>query len=119
MKVLIIDDSQAMRIILRNQLAGLGIHDIIEAADGKAGLEKLKISMPVDVVTLDINMPVMGGITCLKEIRANKEYSKVKIVIVTSESEKACVVEAVSMGANNYIVKPFTPEMLKQKLGLV
>jgi two-component system chemotaxis response regulator CheY len=74
--------------------------------------------MPIDIVLLDWNMPVMDGITFLKTVRADEAYKDVKVVMCTSESEKSRVVEALKSGANNYIIKPFTPDALKEKLGL-
>ena len=118
MKVLLVDDSNTMRRIARTQLAALGITDIVEAENGQDAIEKLKANMPIDLVTMDINMPVMDGMTALKEIRKDATFADVKIVMLTSESEKKTVLDALQAGANNYIVKPFTPDALKQKLGL-
>ena len=118
MKVLIIDDSSTMRRIEKTQLSAMGITEFVEADNGQVGLEMLAANMPIDIVTLDVNMPIMDGMTCLREIRKKPEYNGVKVVMVTSESEKTRVIEAISAGANNYVVKPFTPDVLKQKLGL-
>ena len=118
MKILMVDDSNTMRRIEKTQLSAMGVTDFLEADNGKAGLEMLAANMPIDIVTLDINMPVMDGMTCLREIRKNPAFANVKVVMVTSESEKTKVIEAVQAGANNYVVKPFTPDVLKQKLGL-
>lgn len=116
MKILLIDDSATMRRIQKTQVNGLGITDVIEASDGEDGLKKLEQSMPVDLVMLDWNMPVMDGLTFLKKVRSIDTYKDVKIIMCTSESEKTRVVEALKAGANNYLVKPFTPEALKEKL---
>jgi two-component system, chemotaxis family, chemotaxis protein CheY len=118
MKMMLVDDSTTMRRIQRTQLEALGIKDIIEAGDGQDALGKLKENMPVDVILLDWNMPVMDGYAFLKEVRAQECYKDVKIIMCTSESEKTKVMEALKAGANNYIVKPFTPEAIKKKLGL-
>ena len=118
MKILLVDDSATMRRIQKTQLQGLGINDIVEAGDGEEALNTLHENMPVDVVLLDWNMPVMDGMTFLKKVRASDAYKSVKIVMCTSESEKSKVVEAMKEGVNNYIIKPFTPEVLKEKLGL-
>ena len=107
-----------MRRIQKTQLSSLGITDIIEAVDGEDALTQLQGNMSVDVILLDWNMPIMDGLTFLKEVRKKTEYKQVKIVMCTSESEKSKVIEALKAGANNYIVKPFTPEGLKQKLGI-
>lgn len=118
MKLLLIDDSATMRRIQKTQLSNLGITDVIEAGDGQQGLTALAENMPVDLILLDWNMPVMDGLTFLTKVRENGDYKNVKIVMCTSESEKARVLEALKAGANNYIVKPFTPEALKEKLGI-
>lgn len=118
MRMLLVDDSVTMRRIQKTQITGLGVTDIIEAGDGQEALNMLKANMPIDIVLLDWNMPVMDGITFLKTARADPTYKDVKIVMCTSESEKSRVVEALKSGANNYIIKPFTPDALKEKLGL-
>jgi len=118
MKLLLVDDSSTMRRIQKTQLSNLGVSDILEAENGQDAIEKLEGNMPVDVDLLDWNMPVMDGLTMLKQTRANAAFKDVKVIMCTSESEKEKVVEALKAGANNYIVKPFTPEALKEKLGL-
>jgi len=118
MRMLLVDDSVTMRRIQKTQITTLGVSDILEAGDGQEALGKLKSNMPIDMVLLDWNMPIMDGITFLRTVRADPAYKDVKIIMCTSESEKSRVVEALKAGANNYIVKPFTPEALKEKLGL-
>ncbi|NLE01522.1 MAG: response regulator [Fibrobacter sp.] len=118
MRILLVDDSTTMRRIQKTQINGLGINDVVEAADGEEGLKKLQENMPVDLVMLDWNMPIMDGLTFLKAVRADAKYKDVKVIMCTSESEKSRVVDALKAGANNYLVKPFTPEALKEKLGL-
>jgi two-component system chemotaxis response regulator CheY len=118
MRMLLVDDSVTMRRIQKTQINGLGITDIIEAGDGQEALGKLKSNMPIDMVLLDWNMPVMDGMAFLKTVRADAAFAGVKIIMCTSESEKSKVVEALKAGANNYIVKPFTPEALKEKIGM-
>jgi two-component system, chemotaxis family, chemotaxis protein CheY len=118
MRMLLVDDSVTMRRIQKTQINGLGITDIIEAGDGQEALGKLKSNMPIDMVLLDWNMPVMDGMAFLKTVRADATFAGVKVIMCTSESEKSKVVEALKAGANNYIVKPFTPEALKEKIGL-
>ena len=118
MKIMIVDDSNTMRRILRTQLEGMGITSVVEASNGEEALGVLESNMPVDMVMLDWNMPIMDGLTFLKAMRKNEAYKQVKVVMCTSESEKGRVVEALREGANNYIVKPFTPETVKEKLGL-
>jgi len=118
MRMLLVDDSVTMRRIQKTQINSLGITDILEAGDGQEALGKLKSNMPVDMVLLDWNMPIMDGMAFLKTVRADSAFKDVKIIMCTSESEKSKVVEALKSGANNYIVKPFTPEALKEKVGL-
>lgn len=118
MKILLVDDSKVIRRMQENQLGELGVTDIIHANDGEEALNILAANMPVDIVLLDWNMPVMDGYTCLQTIRANDDYKDVRVVMCTSESEKGSVLEAIKAGANNYIVKPFTVDILKDKLNL-
>lgn len=118
MRILLVDDSATMRRIQKNQLAGLGVSDIVEAADGDEALDKLKQNPAIDLVLLDWNMPSMDGLTCLKTVRADPALKDIKVIMCTSEAEKSKVFEAMKAGASNYIVKPFTPETLKQKLGI-
>ncbi|MDR2693683.1 MAG: response regulator [Chitinispirillales bacterium] len=118
MRMLLVDDSVTMRRIQKTQINSLGITDILEAGDGQEALGKLKSNMPIDMVLLDWNMPIMDGMAFLKTVRADAAFKDVKVIMCTSESEKSKVVEALKSGANNYIVKPFTPEALKEKIGL-
>jgi len=116
MKVLIVDDSVTMQKIEINQLHALGISDIVTANNGQDGLKVLAEHMPVDVILLDINMPVLDGMEMLIKIRENSAYTNVKVIMVTSESEKEKVLEAIRAGANDYIVKPFQPEDFKTRV---
>ena len=118
MRMLLVDDSATMRRIQRTQLNGLGITDIIEASNGEEALAQLQTKGPVNRILLDWNMPVMDGFTFLKKVRAEAVYNNVNIIMCTSEAEKCKIVEAIRAGANNYIIKPFTPEALKEKMGL-
>ena len=115
---MLVDDSTTMRRIQENQLAQLGVKDVVHAENGQDALDKLPASMPVDVMLLDWNMPVLDGLECLKAVRSDVTYKGVKVIMCTSESEKSRVLEALKTGANNYIVKPFTPEALKEKIGM-
>lgn len=117
MRILLVDDSVTMRRIQKTQMAELGVSDFVEASNGEEALEQMAKG-GIDMVLLDWNMPVMDGFTALKKIRANPAWKGIKVVMCTSEAEKPRVVEAVQAGANNYIVKPFTIEILREKLGL-
>ncbi|MGM0444413.1 MAG: response regulator [Fibrobacterota bacterium] len=118
MKILLVDDSTTMRRIQKTQLTNLGVEEVVEAGDGIEGLKVLADNMPVDVVLLDWNMPKMDGLTMLEELRKKDEFKDVKVIMCTSESEKTKVIKALKAGANQYMVKPFTPDVLKDKLGL-
>jgi two-component system chemotaxis response regulator CheY len=116
MKVLLVDDSSTMRRIQKNQINNLGIKDVLEAENGRHAMDILKENMPVDYILLDWNMPVMNGLDFLVKLRSNPTYAGVKVIMCTSESEKGKVIEAIKAGAQDYIIKPFTPESLKGKL---
>ncbi len=114
MKVLLVDDSSTMRRIQRNVLEGIGIQEIQEAVDGQDAVSKLNFNP--DLILLDWNMPNMDGHGFLKHVRSLDQFKTTKIIMVTSESEKSKIIEAIKTGANSYIIKPFTPEVLKEKL---
>jgi len=115
MKILLVDDSSTMRRIQKNTLASLGFTDVDEAEDGQDAVSKVG-KAPYELVLMDWNMPNMTGIEALKAIRANPDTAKIPVIMVTSESEKTRILEAIQAGATNYIVKPFTPDVLKEKL---
>jgi two-component system, chemotaxis family, chemotaxis protein CheY len=117
MKVLLIDDSTTMRKIQRRALGALGIEDIDEAANGREGVEKLKeMAYAYNLVMLDMNMPEMGGLEVLKEVRSDPASNNIPIVMCTSVADKEQVMEAIKSGASNYVVKPFTPDDLQKKV---
>ena len=115
MKILVVDDFQTMRRIIRNYLRQLGFNNVEEAEDGDVALEKLKES-EFDFVITDWNMPKMTGIDLLKKIRAENNFKNIPVLIITAEAEKENVVQAAQAGVNDYIVKPFTPEVLQTKI---
>lgn len=118
MKILVVDDFSTMRRIIKNILREIGYHNVEEAEDGAKALEKLKLT-PFDFVVTDWNMPNMPGIELLKEIRKDPELKTIPVLMVTAESQKENVVQAVEAGVNNYIVKPFTATALKERIDLI
>ena len=114
-KILAVDDSPTMRRIIINTLKRAGFTDVVEAADGKDALAKLKVEKPNFVIT-DWNMPEMDGLTFVTTLRSQAEYANLPVLMVTTRSVKEDIVEAMKAGVNNYIVKPFTPETLKAKI---
>ncbi|HOE79737.1 MAG TPA: response regulator [Smithellaceae bacterium] len=114
-KVLIVDDFATMRKVIRNLLKQVGYEDIVEAEDGVMALKALK-SQKIDVIVSDWNMPNMTGLELLKAVRADPELAKTPFLMVTAEALQDNVVAAVKAGVNNYIVKPFTAEVLNEKI---
>lgn len=114
-KILAVDDSSTMRRIIINTLKRAGFDDVVEACDGKEALAKLE-SEKIDFVITDWNMPEMDGLTFVTNMRKSDNYSKTPILMVTTRSVKEDIVEALKAGVNNYIVKPFTPDTLKEKI---
>jgi two-component system chemotaxis response regulator CheY len=115
MRILIVDDSPAMRQVEKNMLEDLGHSDVTEAADGSQAL-KLVSSGKFDLILLDWKMPVLSGLETLKRLKADPDVKGIPVVMVTSESSKQKILEAIQLGAANYIIKPFSDEILKEKL---
>jgi two-component system chemotaxis response regulator CheY len=115
MKILIVDDSITIRRIITNALKTIGFPETIEAVDGKDALEKLS-GGNVDFIITDWNMPQMNGLDFIKEVRANPVYSSMPILMITTHGSEQDVIEALKAKVNSYIVKPFTPQELKEKI---
>ena len=117
--VLVVDDSAMMRKVVINNLNAAGlVVNVLESHNGQDALDKFK-SGGIDCVLSDWNMPVMDGITLVREIRKCDPAKLVPIIMITTEGSPDKVKEAVLAGANNYLVKPFTPERFKEKLSKV
>ncbi|MBM3981645.1 MAG: response regulator [Planctomycetes bacterium] len=117
-RVLVIDDSRTVRLIIGRALAGTGL-DVVEASNGREGLERLRGTPNVALVLVDWNMPEMNGLEFLSAVRADRAYDQVRLVMVTSETEQEQVHRALSAGADEYVMKPFTRDILIAKLSLL
>ena len=115
MKVLVVDDFATMRRIVKGALKQLGYLNIVEAEDGQIALELLK-KEKVGLIVCDWNMPNMTGIELLKVVRADAVLKDTPFIMVTAEGQKDNVLEAVNAGVSNYVVKPFTPDILGGKI---
>ena len=118
MRALIVDDSRAMRTILSRIVAGLGFETIL-AGDGKQALAVLSASPPPDLLLTDWNMPEMNGYELVCAVRAIPGYAGIKIVMVTTETEISQISAAIAAGADEYVMKPFTPEIMLDKLRML
>ena len=118
MKILTVDDFSTMRRIIKNMLRQLGYTNIVEAADGSEALSLLQREK-VDFVISDWNMPHMSGLDLIKAIRADENLKPIPFLLVTAEALKEYVVEALKAGVDNYVVKPFTAETLKEKIDTI
>lgn len=115
--VLIVDDSAAIRKIVQRMLvqAHVPLGKVMEAGDGVEALTALRDNQ-VQLVLSDINMPNMDGLQLLGQIRGNTEWNKIPVIMITTEGGEAKVMEAVQLGANGYVRKPFTADQIKEKL---
>lgn len=122
-RILVVDDMGPLRAIVKGQLKDLGFIDILEASDGHRAIEVLKTEFlkghPVELILSDWNMPVMKGIEFLKLVRADKRLGPLPFIMITAESERTLVMDAVKAGVSSYIMKPFTPAMLEAKMKTV
>jgi len=118
MVFLVVDDSPTMRRIVINALKSFGHADVLEAADGQEALNELA-AHPVDFVITDWNMPVMSGLELTKAIRSTDKLKSLPILMVTTRGLKQDIVEALKARVNNYVVKPFTPQILEEKINLI
>lgn len=118
MKALVVDDSRTMRMVIGRILRELGF-EISEAGNGIEGLDRLKETGAADVALVDWNMPEMTGLEFIQAVRSKPEYDSMKLMMVTTESEMSQVAVALESGANEYAMKPFTKEVIHDKLALL
>lgn len=119
MKLLVVDDSSTMRRIIKNTLSRLGYENVLEGEDGMQGWTVLNENPDIGMLITDWNMPEMNGLELVKKVRADDRFTDLPIIMVTTEGGKTEVITALKAGVNNYIVKPFTPQVLKEKLAAV
>ncbi len=119
LKFLVVDDSVTMRRIVVNTLKNLGYNDIVEAEDGKDALEKLQSTPGINFVITDWNMPNMTGLELTQAIRNNSEFSELPILMVTTRGVKEDIIQALKARVNNYVIKPFTPQVLQEKINQI
>lgn len=118
-KFLVVDDSVTMRRIVVNTLKSLGYNQYVEAEHGKDAMDKLNTDLAINFVITDWNMPVMSGLELTKAIRSDDRTKALPILMVTTRGIKEDIVQALQARVSNYVVKPFTPQILKDKIDLV
>lgn len=122
-RILLIDDMQAIRDLVKAQLKAMGYSNITEAVNGEDALQYLikhnTVRQHIQLVISDWNMPKMSGLELLKQVRANPEFETLPFVLLTSESERDQVTEAVLAGVSQYVVKPFSAKLFEDKLKTV
>ncbi len=116
LKFLVVDDSVTMRRIVINSLKNLSYDNFVEAGDGREAMDKLIADSSINFVITDWNMPNVSGLELVKSIRNDEKLSKLWILMVTTRGVKEDIIEALNARVNNYIVKPFTPQILKEKI---
>jgi two-component system, chemotaxis family, chemotaxis protein CheY len=116
-KILILDDMLTMRKIVKNTLKGLGYLEVQEAADGNQGWELLQVpNAGIQLIISDWNMPNCTGLELLKRVRGDARFASIPFVLLTAEAEAHQVKDALTSGVSGYVIKPFTPDSLKDKL---
>jgi two-component system chemotaxis response regulator CheY len=118
MVALVIDDSRAMRSMLARIVRELG-YEVVEAADGREALQKLRDGLRPRFALVDWNMPKMNGLEFVESVRQSAQHGDVALMMVTTEIESAQVMRALEAGADEYLMKPFTREALIEKLELI
>ena len=118
MKILVVDDMLTMRRIVKNIMKQLGFANVEEAENGQEALTKLRAESFGFIIS-DWNMPVMTGIELLRAVRADEKLKAIPVLMVTAEAQKENLIEAIQAGVSNYIVKPFTAEVLQEKMSKI
>jgi two-component system, chemotaxis family, chemotaxis protein CheY len=116
-RILVVDDMSTMRKIVTKSCQALGFTDFIDAADGALAFNALESSTtPVGLIISDWNMPNCSGLDFLKKVRADSRFKNLPFILVTAESEKDQIIEAIKSGVSGYVIKPFTPDILAKKM---
>jgi two-component system chemotaxis response regulator CheY len=119
-KILVVDDMPTIRDLVKNQLKALGFKNIIEASDGEAAfsvvMSAASVGVPIELIISDWNMPKMTGLEFLRQIRASDSLGNTPFILLTSESERDQVTEAILAGVSQYIVKPFAAKSFEDKV---
>ncbi len=115
MKILVVDDFATMRKVIRNMLRQLGCENVFEAENGEEGFRMAQTD-DFGLIVSDWNMPVMSGLEFLKVVRSEEKTKNTPFLMVTAEALKENIIQAIQLGASNYIVKPFTPQVFEEKL---
>ena len=118
MRALVVDDSRVMRALLVRILTELGF-EVNVARDGREGLERLKALGTVDLAVVDWRMPGMTGIEFVMAVRGDRAYDAVPVVMVSSETDPSQLARALAAGANEYVMKPFTKDVIRGKLEML
>jgi len=118
MRALIVDDSRFIRQYLRQLLESMGL-SCEEAVDGPTALQMLRGASLFDFMLLDVNMPGMSGLECVKELRVTGLQPPMKVMMVTTEADNSYICQALDYGADEFLMKPFTPESLREKLAMI
>lgn len=117
-RVLVVDDMSATRIVVKGILREIGLNNVDEAANGNIALQKMQ-KEEFDIIMTDWNMPHMSGLELLRKIREDDKLSRLPVLMVTSEAKKENVIEAAKAGASGYIIKPFSASTLNAKLNKI
>jgi two-component system chemotaxis response regulator CheY len=117
-QALVVDDSQTVRLILRKYLGKIGF-EVVEATNGREGIDRLLEMSQADLVLVDWNMPNMSGVDFVRAVRAIRQYDNLPLVMVTTNTEVDQIALALQAGANEYIMKPFTQDVIREKLQLL
>jgi two-component system chemotaxis response regulator CheY len=114
-EIMVVDDQRAMRTLVRDSLSQIGCASVTECGDGHAALQSLRVR-PVHLIISDLNMPVMDGLSLLRAVRGEPQLANIAFIMLTSSGDVEQVKQAIALGVNNYLVKPFTLGMLRRKI---